>query len=78
MKKKLAKELISKHFEIGSLIIDEAIQCALVTAHYLNDQELINILNEIKLKEYQPDSALAKYWENKSADRVAKQIELFI
>jgi len=73
-----AKELISKHFEIGSLIIDEAIQCALVTAHYLNDQELINELNIIKLKEYKPESPLAKYWENKPADRVAHQIELFI
>lgn len=73
-----AKELIKKHFAIGTLIIDEAIQCAIITAQYINDQQLIDELNEIKLKEYDPNSALAKYWENKDEKHIATQLDLFI
>lgn len=74
---KKTKELISKHFSIGSLIMEEAIQCAMVTAEFLNDSEIINDLKELADKENNPKSALAKYWENKRPEYVAQQIELF-
>jgi hypothetical protein len=75
---KKVKELISKHFTIGSVIWEEAIQCAMITAEYLNDAELIKELNEIKEKEIIPKSPLYKYWMPKQKEEVAKQIELFL
>lgn len=67
----IAKTLLSEHFKIGSILWEEAIESALVTANYLNDQNVINELNEIKSRDVRIPS------ENKSALIVSKQIELF-
>jgi hypothetical protein len=75
--KQLAKLLVSKHFEIGSLIMEEAIQCALVTAKFMNNNQVIEEIEQLKLKEFNPNSPLSKYWTNKSSEQVIKQMELF-
>lgn len=75
--KQLAKLLVQKHFEIGSLLLEEAIQCALVTAKFMNNNQVIEEIEQLKLKEYSDNSPLAKYWINKSNEQVIKQMELF-
>jgi hypothetical protein len=77
--KQVAKLLVQRHFEIGALLIDEAIQCALVTAQYMNSNEIIDELNQLKIKEYDASkgTALEKYWVNKSTEQIIKQMELF-
>lgn len=78
--KQLAKLLVQKHFEIGALLIDEAIQCALVTATYMNSQQIIDEIKELKIKEFNDSkgTALEKYWNNKPNNQVIKQMDLFL
>lgn len=44
----IAKRLISKYFSIGSIGYDEALDCALFTSEFINDNELTDIITKIK------------------------------
>jgi hypothetical protein len=77
--KQLAKEIFRKHFEIGAVLVDEALQSAIITAEYLGNDDL---LNEIKLMasaefERSKNTALEKYWNIKPIVSVNNQLQLF-
>jgi hypothetical protein len=77
--KQLAKEIFRKHFEIGAVLVDEALQSAIITAEYIGNDDL---MNEIKLMasaefERSKNTALAKYWISKPIESINNQLQLF-
>ena len=69
--KKIAKRLLHRHFETGSLTWEEAIECALVTLEFYNAPDIEREILEIKKRDvYYPTT-------NKPSNIVLKQLNLF-
>lgn len=77
--KKLSKEILHKHFQIGAVLLEEALQSAIITAEYIGDENLINEIKLMASAEYDrsKNTALAKYWINKPIESINKQLQLF-
>lgn len=77
--KQLAKEIFRKHFEIGAVLVEEAIQSSIITAEYLGNDDLLNEFKLMASAEYErcKNTALAKYWINKPIESVNNQLQLF-
>jgi hypothetical protein len=77
--KQLAKEIFRKHFEIVAVLVDEALQSAIITAEYLGNDDLLNEVKFIASVEFErsKNTALAKYWINKPIESVNNQLQLF-
>lgn len=67
-----SKELIRKYFEIGSIIWEEALQCALVTAELMNNTKLIEELTELYQSDLQRTNSplLEKYYKRKTGEQM--------
>lgn len=69
--KNIAKRLLHRHFETGSLTWEEAIECALVTLEFYNAPDIEREILEIKKRDvYHPTT-------NKPSNIVLKQLNLF-
>jgi hypothetical protein len=71
-----AKEIIKEHFKISSLIYEEALQSALITAQFLNDKKIIeeiNVLIDIENNRHSYSDFTKKYMSRKSVE----QMQLF-
>lgn len=77
--KQKAKEILHKHFEIGAVLVDEALQASIVTAEYIGDADLLKEIKEMASAEYErsKQTALSKYWINKPIESVNNQLKLF-
>lgn len=77
--KELAKQIFRKHFEIGAVLVDEALQSAIITAEYIGNDELLNEIKLMASAEYErsKNTALAKYWISKPIESVNNQLKLF-
>ena len=77
--KELAKKIFRKHFEIGAVLVDEALQSAIITAEYIGNDELLNEIKLMASAEYErsKNTALAKYWISKPIESVNNQLKLF-
>ena len=67
-----SKELIKKYFEIGSILWEEALQCAIITAELMNDNKLIDELTELynnDLQKCNPEFA-QKYFKRKTGEQM--------
>ena len=69
--KNIAKRLLHRHFETGSLTWEEAIECALVTLEFYNAPDIEREILAIKNKEVTTPPV------NKSNTLVLKQLQLF-
>jgi hypothetical protein len=77
--KELAKKIFRKHFEIGAVLVDEALQSAIITAEYIGNDELLNEIKLMASAEYErsKNTALANYWISKPIESVNNQLKLF-
>jgi hypothetical protein len=74
--KEIAKAILTRHFTIGSLTWEEAIECSLITVDYFNSdlidsKELKNEIIKIKQKDVYSQIV------NKPVEIVSQQMELF-
>jgi hypothetical protein len=77
--KEIAKQIFRKHFEIGAVLVDEALQSAIITAEYIGNDDLLNEIKLMASAEYErsKNTALAKYWISKPIESVNNQLKLF-
>lgn len=49
--KQVARNIIGKHFEVGSLTWEESIECALITSMSMNAPDIEREIREIKARD---------------------------